>query len=862
MKVQTFSRIDIFWNLVYEPNETMTNTKEAKARIKINKRLEQAGWRFFDCEKGPANIQLESKTKITKQDIDAFGEDFERTRNGFIDFLLLDEQGFPLIVLEAKREEKDPLDGKEQSRRYAQSQNVRFVILSNGNLHYFWDLERGNPEIITEFPTGESLKHRENFKPDNKRLSAEKIEEDYIALTQNPNFKDDPRYKDQKTRKQYLQDLGLRVLRPYQTRAIHALQKSAEAGNDRFLFEMATGTGKTLISAAVIKLFLRTGNAKRILFLVDRLELEEQARKNFKAYLQNDFQTVIYKQNRDDWKKAEIVVSTVQSLSSQDKYKRLFSPTDFDLLIADESHRAIGGNSRAVFEYFIGYKLGLTATPKDYLKNVDVQELSNKDPRAWERRQLLDTYTTFGCQNGEPTFRYGLLDGAKDGFLINPVVADARTDITTELLSKNGYAVMVEKEEGAESEEATFFQKDFERKFFSDNTNRVFCEAFIKNALRDPISHEIGKSIIFCVSQRHASKVTQMLNQMASSLWSDKYNSDFAVQVTSNIQDAQQFTVNFANNNLNGDTRFLDTYKSSKTRVCVTVGMMTTGYDCEDILNLALMRPIFSPTDFVQIKGRGTRKHTFRYTDESGEKHEKPKEHFKLFDFFANCEYFEKEFDYDEVLTLPSSGNGAGEREGAVGTHIDEVEIFDPDQVRTLTQTAIGLEGMKIDRKLFEKASEELQKDEEVKLAVKNEQWDRAVGIARERYENKPQLYLTLEKVRRSENLDRRITWRELLERVFGLIDQFKNKDEMLEEECDKFIAIHKPTGGYVPHIKNYLKAYVTDEQFRNIINNKQFVKLNFYAGFSWAEFKALNSWQDIVPEYVKDYIPLNQYMD
>lgn len=132
------------------------------------------------------------------------------------------------------------------------------------------------------------------------------------------------------------------------------MQQSAKAGNDRFLFEMATGTGKTLTSAAVIKLFLRTGNAKRVLFLVDRLELETQAAKNFKEYLGNDFQTVIYKQNRDDWKKAEIVVSTVQSLSTQNKYKKLFSPIDFDLLIADESHRVIGENTRAVFEYFIG----------------------------------------------------------------------------------------------------------------------------------------------------------------------------------------------------------------------------------------------------------------------------------------------------------------------------------------------------------------------------------------------------------------------------------------------------------------------------------------------------------------------------
>jgi type I restriction enzyme R subunit len=111
--------------------------KEAKARIKINKLLEEAGWRFFDTPEGKANISLEVNTKLTEQDLNELGENFEKTKKGFIDFLLLDENSFPLAVLEAKREEKNPLDGKEQARKYAQSQNVRFVILSNGNLHYF-----------------------------------------------------------------------------------------------------------------------------------------------------------------------------------------------------------------------------------------------------------------------------------------------------------------------------------------------------------------------------------------------------------------------------------------------------------------------------------------------------------------------------------------------------------------------------------------------------------------------------------------------------------------------------------------------------------------------------------------------------
>ena len=119
--------------------------KEAAARIKINRLLETAGWRFFADANGRANVQLEPSVSLKKQDLDDLGENFEKATKGFIDFLLLNEKGFPLLVLEAKAEDKHPLVGKEQARKYAKAQNCRFVILSNGNLHYFWDLERGNP---------------------------------------------------------------------------------------------------------------------------------------------------------------------------------------------------------------------------------------------------------------------------------------------------------------------------------------------------------------------------------------------------------------------------------------------------------------------------------------------------------------------------------------------------------------------------------------------------------------------------------------------------------------------------------------------------------------------------------------------
>jgi type I restriction enzyme R subunit len=829
----------------------MNDKKEAQARIKINEALKKAGWRFFDDENGKANIRLEANVKITQKDMDDLGIDFKKTKQGFVDFLLLDDDGGPFVVVEAKSEDKNPLDGKEQARKYADEYRCPFVILSNGNTHYLWNLQKGNPEIISAFPTLESLKNFQNPMPP-KDLSQEPLQPDFIALSQNPKLKDDPLYQNEKTRDSYIRENNLRILRGYQMDALYALQKAAALGKKRFLFEMATGTGKTLVSAAIAKLFLRTKNAKRVLFLVDRLELENQAFKDFKSCLQKDYLPVIYKENRDDWRKADIVISTIQSLSADDKYKTLFSPDDFGLLIADESHRAISGISRDVFEYFNGYKLGLTATPKDYLKNIDLEKLSQEDPRALEKRQLLDTYKTFHCQNSEPTYRFSLIDGVKSGFLINPITVDARTEITTQLLSEQGFVVNVQDENGLEKDER-FVHTDFEKSFFSDNTNRVFCETFIEHALKDPISCEIGKTIVFCVSQNHASKIAACLNKIADAEFPDKYKSDFAVQVTSNIADAQRFAVNFANNNLNGSSKFLEGYKTSKTRVCVTVGMMTTGYDCRDILNIVLMRPIFSPTDFVQIKGRGTRKYDFEYEYENRFKRREPKERFKLFDFFANCQYFETEFNYDQPieihLDIPSGGGEGGKAPKPL-----PYDNPNPDKIDTINENPIGPEGMRIDRELFET----IKNDSDVKDAVEKDDWEAAEQIMRDKYDDKPQLFITLEKIRRIENLDINPTWREFLERVFGITQRFMTKDELLEKECEAFIDKYKPKDEYVALIKDYMKAYIGSKKFRQSLDEGFYPK-DFH-GFEFDNYKKLGDWGKKAADFVKNNVDIKRY--
>jgi len=841
----------------------MSGSKEAKARIKINKLLEEAGWRFFEEDGKPANVILEPNAKITQVQLDTLGEDFEKTTNGFIDYLLLDDKGFPFIVLEAKKEEINPLAAKEQARKYAQAQNCRFIILSNGNLHYLWDLHKGNPYVISTFPKSNTIEGYKSFDPNPQALINEEVKEDYIVKTQKPDYDKDPRYIDPAQQKAYIEDNKLRFLRKYQVRAIERIQEEVKDGKDRFLFEMATGTGKTLTAAAVIKLFLRTGNARRVLFLVDRLELEDQAAKAFTEYLRSDYKCSIYKENRDDWRKADIVVSTVQSFLFKNKYKRIFNPTDFQLVISDEAHRSVGGNSRAVFEYFIGYKLGLTATPKDYLKKIDAAKLNQKDPRELERRMLLDTYTIFGCENGKPTFQYSLLNGVKDGFLVNPVVADARTEITTQLLSDDGYIVPMPNEEGEEAEDESFTQRDFERKFFSESTNKIFCKTFMENAFHDPVTNEIGKTIIFCVSQHHATKITQILNEFADQLYPDKYQSDFALQVTSWVGGAQQFAINFSNNNLSGSSKFNPLYKTSKTRVCVTVGMMTTGYDCPDLLNVCLMRPIFSPTDFIQIKGRGTRKYNFLkdlLDKELAANISQPdKKNFKLFDFFANCEYFEEKFNYDEVLKLPvrpSKGDGV-QKEYAVPDDYDSVT---PDPLKTMMVKEVGVEGMKIDRMYFDNFEEKVKEDAAIQRMIEQKDLDAIEKYILGNIFDKPQEYYNLDKLRNSMKVDRRLTLREIIEKIFGYIPYFKSKDELLEDEFERFDSRYLPNEAYFTDAKNFFKSYITDNEFREIIENKNYALLN--TNPNGEVFRKLPpELRDFIPEYIKDNVPLNRYM-
>lgn len=804
-------------------------------------------------------------------------------RAGFADYILFDSLDFPLAVIEAKRPSTHPLSAKTQSKAYAVDQGVRFIIMTNGDQHFLWDILDGDPVEMKNWPSPieleawglkEKSKSEKSADPAEGRrlLAVESVEPDYIVQTQMPRYLESASWKHQNSRGGFIEENKLRFLRKYQIEALKAVQTKAGQGGTRFLLEMATGTGKTLTSAALIKLFLRTGAAHRVLFLVDRLELEDQAHKAFQLTLKKDYISVVYKQNRSDWRKARIVVTTVQSLLAGERYKQEFSPADFGLVISDEAHRSISGEARQVFEYFRGYKLGLTATPRDLLRGIWAQEKEILEFEL-EKRVFHDTYSIFGCESGIPTFRYGLLDGVKDGFLVNPTVLDCRTEKTTQLLSEEGLTFTVKDEEG-EEQEAIFGKRDFERTYFSEETNRVFVQTFLDHGLMDPLSGEMGKSLVFCVSQNHAAKITQLLNKEATKRWPGRYHSDFAMQVTSLVKGAQSMTVQFSENTLGGKTTWLKDYDSSKVRVCVTVGMMTTGYDCQDALNVVLMRPVFSPSEFIQMKGRGTRLHSFSHSHPyNGVLRKEKKGTFYFIDFFANYEFFEKDYDYEEVRAVPltrtEKGEGLGGEEPASkkpGTVDDER----PDESKETRWITIGETGMRIDREFWQDFSSRVQGDEDIQVAAAQDDWETVLKYIKNKLLGMGPLAEMAADTGSSAPADSLSSLRDLVRQaegrglgalftqLFGRSIKFPTKQELLKKAYDRFAAVHPVQPENQEDLWFFFQSYVGEKRIREIIDSGQLGNLNNTA-LTLDRLRRLPGWRDVVAQ-IRSEVELDQF--
>ena len=205
---------------------------------------------------------------------------------------------------------------------------------------------------------------------------------------------------------------------------------------------------------------------------------------------------------------------------------------------------------------------------------------------------------------------------------------------------------------------------------------------------------------------------------------------------------------------------------------------------------------------------------------------------------------------------VENGGNGQGPTETHAYEHLGR------DILSTIKEETIGLEGMKIDRMLFDRFADTIRDDDTVRSAVEAGQWDRVIDYVNREVFDKPEEFYTLDKLRQAAAVDRRITLREILEKVFDLIPAFKSKDELLEEEFAKFVADHEPARAASIHaIKNYFKAYITNGFTRDAIDSRRYTNLATNPVFSIEDFRAVpDRYRKLVPDYIKDYVSLNQF--
>lgn len=419
----------------------------------IDQALKQVGWNLDD----PNQVGLEIP-------VDGYNAE---PWNGVTDYCLYLPNGEVIAVVEAKRQSRDPRVAEQQVRNYVtkieQHQSFRpFAFMSNGDMTFFWDLDKENKRQVAGFF---SLRDLQNLL--------------YIRQNKIP-----------------LQQLSVNLAianRIYQQEAIQRVSERFDAGHRRALIVMATGTGKTRTIMALIELFLKANQARTVLFVADRDALVKQALdENFKVYLPNEPRDRIRTYNIDYSKR--LYVGTLQTLI---KCYKKFTPGFFDLVIFDESHRSIYNQFREVVEYFDGRIIGLTATPADFIER--------------------NTFQLFRCFDGTPTFNYSYQEAVNAGYLVDYSLYQAQTHFQREgirgaNLSEEDRNTLIE--QGLDPDEIDYEGTELERTVSNKDTLRKQWEEIMEVCHKDESGQYPGKTIVFAVSQNHALRLASVFEEM------------------------------------------------------------------------------------------------------------------------------------------------------------------------------------------------------------------------------------------------------------------------------------------------------------------------------------------------------------
>ncbi|TRW15136.1 DEAD/DEAH box helicase family protein [Glacieibacterium frigidum] len=491
---------------------------------------------------------------------------------GSIDYALLDDDGTVLAVFEVKRTGTDPERGREQALHYAKGVAHEqpwqpLVLFGNGFDLWRWDEARGEPpRRIFGLPAKSSLQRLRHQPRPLPRLA---------------DHAPDARITG----------------RDYQREAIARVAARFDAGHRKALIVMATGTGKTRVAVSLSDVLLRAGWAKRILFLCDRRELRKQARDAFAEHLPGEPIRVIDRRMPAD-PPERIFFATYPGMMGV--YRALDSGF-FDLIIADESHRSLYNIYRELFLWFDSRQLGLTATPVDMVSR--------------------NTFAMFGCEDGAPTFNYGLAEAIAYPWLAPFEVFDhsttfLRDGLKLEVLTPAQLKAL--EDEGKDPAELDFDAAEIDRAVFNKDTNRQILRNLMEHGIRDADGALPGKTIVFARSHAHAVLLVRLFDELYP-----QYGGRVARVIDSHDPRADTLLDNFK-------------VPTSDLRIAVSVDMLDTGIDVPEIVNLVFARPVRSPVKFWQMVGRGTR----LCADLFGPGADKTV--FRIFDHWGNFEHFGK----------------------------------------------------------------------------------------------------------------------------------------------------------------------------------------------------------------------------
>lgn len=557
-----------------------TDYKEDETRkLKIDLLLEEAGWEI--------GVTAKEEVPVTGMP--------SPSGKGAVDYVLYDNNGLPLAVVEAKRTSTDPDVGQQQAKLYAdcleqQTGQRPVMFYTNGYKTRIWnDVQGGPPRLVHGFYTQAELKRLIERRKNNPDLGSFPINTEIVE-------------------------------RYYQTRAIKAMLAAYQRKERAGLLIMATGTGKTRTAIALVDVLMKANVVQKALFLADRTSLVNQAHNAFKSNLKDaSFVNLLDDKNQV----GRVYFSTYQTMMGLiDEMNadgtRKFGTGMFDLIIIDEAHRSVYQKFGEIFKYFDSLLVGLTATPRDEVDR--------------------DTYALFGLESGVPTDYYDLDQAIADGYLVPPKAYSVplkfiREGVKYDELSEAEKQHWDELNWGDDEPPEEVSASKINTELFNTDTIDKMLQHLMENGIKVEGGDRIGKTIIFAVNQKHANFIADRFNANYP-----QYDGKFARVITHATKYPQSLIDDFSKRDL------------PEPQIAISVDMLDTGIDVPEVVNLVFFKAVRSKVKFMQMIGRGTRLCKELFSPEEDKKE------FFIFDYCSNFEYFNENPDGAPVATTEPLG--------------------------------------------------------------------------------------------------------------------------------------------------------------------------------------------------------------